>query len=160
MADLDYLLGRLSSTSILRQAINHFQEKGLVINYATGEKLVPKKRATRKVTHQAEKEAASSFDQEKARAFLKCTNGHRLVVKQNHYGGFFLGCSDYPCCKNVQSLTEDNLISILAILQPKCPKCSGEVWGELHKGWLFLKCAVCEFQLDKQQVKRIMLQYS
>lgn len=160
VADLDYLLGRLSSTSILRQAINHFQEKGLVINYATGERLVPKKRVARKVTNQAEKEAASSFDQEKARAFLKCANGHKLVVKQNQYGGFFLGCSNYPYCKNDQSLTEDNLISILAILQPKCPKCSGEVWGELRKKWPFLKCAVCEFQLDKQQVKEIMLQYS
>lgn len=162
VVDFNFLRNYLSSTNILKQAMDHFSQKGLLINWATGEMQVPKKSkkvVPERVTHKAKKETASGFDQEKAREFLRCTCGKRLVIKQNHYGGFFLGCSNYPSCKNDRPLNDDNLLSILAHLQPKCPKCFGELWGELRKGWPFLTCVVCGCQLDKQQVKQVMLQH-
>lgn len=159
VADLKFLRNYLASTNVLKQALDHFVEKGVLINYSTGEVQSLRKAVPIKRTSVAEKETAPSFEQKKARGHLKCAYGHRLVVKQNYYGGFFLGCSNYPYCRNTKPLDDNDLLSILAILQPKCPKCSEEVWGEVRKGWTFLTCVVCG-QLDRQQVKKIMLQYS
>lgn len=166
VADLDYVLTYLASTNILRTATRHFVEKGMVVDYATGKvkkkqpKPKNKENQSSAETSRRVDESAATFDQAKAKQYLKCTCGGNLAVRQNRYGGYFLGCSRYPRCKHTQALDDEVLLSIVAIIQPKCPKCGQLTIGMVKKGWPFLYCVRCGYQLDKQQVQTVMLEYS
>jgi len=69
--------------------------------------------------------------------------GSKMVVRKGR-GGYFLGCSSYPKCKNIRPVTIETGI--------KCPKCDKGVLKERHSrtGKVFYSCSnypKCDYSL-------------
>ena len=161
VADLDYVLTYLASTNILRTATRHFVEKGMVVDYATGKvkkkqpKPKNKENQSSAETSRRVDESAATFDQAKAKQYLKCTCGGNLAVRQNRYGGYFLGCSRYP--KSIRRLWTMKSYSHCRTSSRNAPS-ADSLQSMVKKDMLVL----CQMWLPtgKQQVQTVMLEYS
>ena len=74
--------------------------------------------------------------QEPEKTDIKCEKcGHMMVVREGKYGKF-LGCSNFPTCKNIQSLEENNTPTGI------CPECGKVVkQRKSKKGKIFYACS-------------------
>ncbi len=156
LADRDYLRSRLTDSSVLLTGIEYIGEKGGVIS-SSEHKIAPK----RTLSHDCIKttqESSPKLDVAKAYNYLKCSKcGSMLVVKwSKKTRGFFLACSAYPECRHAQSLTDNDLVTILSILQPNCSNCSGLIWGEMRRGWPVLVCTQCGTRLTRGQITQAL----
>ena len=73
----------------------------------------------------------------------KC--GGKMVIKQSK-NGEFLGCSNYPECKNIEMFLRDSEGHIISIkngdtLSDVCPKCKGSLVVKSGKNGLFAGCS-------------------
>lgn len=65
----------------------------------------------------------------------KC--GSKMVIREGRYGKF-LGCSNFPNCKNIKNLTENKEIKGVGI----CPECSKPIVARKSKtGKIFYSCS-------------------
>jgi DNA topoisomerase-1 len=113
----------------------------------------PECKYTRSVEQTAEEAKAEALEEEKLdRACPDC--GHPLMYRKGRFGKF-IGCTNYPKCKHIESLTNKAQPAGTGIECPECQK--GEIVARKSRyGKLFYSCnryPDCKYALWNEPVK-------
>lgn len=152
IADLKYLQSKLSNTNILLSTLNHMQQMGVVIRKKDNLVIRPPKASSSQVATTIEQEV-QEFDQAKAQGQLSCDKcGLALRIKEGY--SYYLNC---PRCRNNRPLKDNDLGIYLTLQKPKCPNCSGTIWGEMHRNRPRLFCTQCGLALDRISIHKCLV---
>lgn len=113
----------------------------------------PECKYTRSVEQTAEEAKAEALEEEKLdRACPDC--GHPLLYRKGRFGKF-IGCSNYPKCKHIESLTNKNQPAGTGIECPECQK--GEMVARKSRyGKIFYSCnryPDCKYAIWNEPIK-------
>lgn len=86
-------------------------------------------------------------------AHTKCSKcGKPMQFKKNNKGKFFLGCSDYPKCNNIEKIDLDLVNAYLyrnGGAGQQCPHCRSSLEAKVGKYGIYVKCCGYEHHIIK-----------